>query len=401
MINLNYLIKFLDEKQLKIKKDIYDNINDFEKSDYENVYEEKNKYKVEKYKLDLPNSLNILFNKNIDHFYYDNKYYKNKSPIFTLLNSIFCITDEFFNLNDEYSKEEIIKIFIKKIDDDLFNKNLYNKFNYNKNRKFNKYSIQEVLQNAYFFKYCDKFDLLKEYVSDYLGINIIIFHIENKNLNIENSVYYMTKYYGDNYNKYLPTFLLILENEIYKPLLLKEKDDKETSIIKYSIFNDLIDNIWKIFNIQELKNNDHELKNNDHELKNNDHELKNNDHELKNNDHELKNNDHELKNNDINNKLKNNDINNELKNNEINDEINHELKNNEINNELKNEINNKINNENNNKIFYNIQSLNKMKMDELNELCNKHNISIYKVSEKTSKNIKKLKIELINDLLNI
>ena len=372
MINLNYLIKFLDEKQLKIKKDIYDNINDFEKSDYENVYEEKNKYKVEKYKLDLPNSLNIL--KNIDHFYYDNKYYKNKSPIFTLLNSIFCITDEFFNLNDEYSKEEIIKIFIKKMDDDLFNKNLYNKFNYNKNRKFNKYSIQEVLQNAYFFKYCDKFDLFKEYVSDYLGINIIIFKIENKNLNIENSMYFMTKYFGDNYNKYLPTFLLILENEIYKPLLLKEKDDKETSIIKYSIFNDLIDNIWKIFNIQELNNEiNHEINDEiNHEFKN----------EI---NHEIKN------------KI-NHELNNEI-NHELNNEINHEIKN-EINHEIKNEINHEIKNEINNKI-YNIHSLNKMKMEELNELCNKHNISIYKVSEKTLKNIKKLKIELINDLLNI
>jgi hypothetical protein len=339
MINLNYLIKFLDEKQVKIKKEIYEKINDFEKSDfeksdYENIDEEKNinKYKVEKYKLDLPNSLNILFNKNIDHFYYDNKYYKNKSPIFTFLNSIFCITDEFYNLNDEYSKEEIIKIFIKKIDDDLFNKNLYNKFNYNKNRKFNKYSIQEVLQNAYFFKYCDKFDLLKEYISDYLGINIIILNIENKNFNIKNSSYYMTKYYCDNYNKYLPTFLLILENEIYKPLLLKEKDDKETSILRYSIFNDLIDNIWKLFNIKEI-------------------EFKEN-----------------------------------------------EFKENELNNDIKIE-NEKINN----KTFvkYDINILNKMKMEQLNELCNIHKINIYKISEKTLKNIKKLKIELINDLLNI
>ena len=45
-------------------------------------------------------SFDVLFNKRIIDFYYDNKKYKNISTIFTFINSILSIVDETFNLND-------------------------------------------------------------------------------------------------------------------------------------------------------------------------------------------------------------------------------------------------------------------------------------------------------------
>ncbi len=45
--------------------------------------------------------------------------------------------------------------------------------------------------------------------------------------------------------------------------------------------------------------------------------------------------------------------------------------------------------------------LEKMKMDEIKTLCINKNISLTKKSEKTNKDINKLKAELINDLLQI
>ena len=60
------------------------------------------------------------------------------------------------------------------MDEDLFKEDLYNKFDYVKNRNINKTNIQEVLKSALFFNFSEKFDILKEYLSDYLGINIFI-----------------------------------------------------------------------------------------------------------------------------------------------------------------------------------------------------------------------------------
>ena len=43
----------------------------------------------------------------------------------------------------------------------------------------------------------------------------------------------------------------------------------------------------------------------------------------------------------------------------------------------------------------------KMKVDELREYCINKDINIYKISEKTKKEIKKTKDELLNELENI
>jgi hypothetical protein len=206
MMNINYIYNFLDDKQIPINKAFYLKINNFERNNNYLENKDMKKYKVDKFQINLPISFDILFNKTINNFYYDNKLYKNKSQIFTFFNSILTIGHEYFSIYNEIEKENIIKILIKNMDDELFEKNLYHKFNYSKNKNFNKSNIQEVLKNSYQFKDSDKFNLLKEYLVDYLGINIYVFNVVNGFIDFDKSEYYLSKYFGNNINKYLTNY---------------------------------------------------------------------------------------------------------------------------------------------------------------------------------------------------
>jgi hypothetical protein len=245
MLSINYIVNYLDNNQEKIDNLFYNKINNFELNDNFKINKNKDKFTEE-----LPKSFDIIFNKNIENFYYDNKTYKNKSFIFSLLNSILVIGNKYFNLNSENEKESVIKDFLKKLDNDIFQKDLYNKYQYNKNKKFNKRDIQNVLKNSLQFKYCDKFHLLKEYISDYLGINIYIFNVKNNIIDFIESEFYLTSYYSNNINKYIPHFVILFENEVYKPLLTN--DNVLYSILKYDINNEVIDNIWNYFKLNDL-----------------------------------------------------------------------------------------------------------------------------------------------------
>jgi hypothetical protein len=312
MLSVNYISNFLSEKQTKIDPSFYYRINNFEK-------------KIDKFQCNLKESFEVLFNKSIVDFYYDNNFYKNKSTIFTLINSIFTISDELFKLKNEDEREIIIKEFLKKIDKELFEKDLYNKFGYNKNRKFNKADIQIVLKNSLLFNSCEKLYLLIDYIVHYLGINLYIIQIENNLINFTKCSYYLTKYF-DGINKNVPHFILILENEIYKPILLNNKNENfGSSIITNSKYSELIENIWKYLNINE----------------------------------------------------------------EIEIEIE---KNKNINISKTEEISGKK---------YNLSILKDLKLDNLKNLCIENNIDLTKKSDKTSKMINKIKIDLINDLLKI
>ena len=247
MLNIKDIVSILSDKQINIDRNYYNKINDFERNK-----DNTQSFKLDKFQSILPDSFHILFNKSMSDFYYDNKLYKNKSSVFTLFNSIFSIVNEYFNIHDD--KEELIKEFIKKLDEDIFQKDLYHKFNYVKNKNFNKGDIQLVLKNAYQFKTCEKFHLLKEYLVDYLGINLYIFSVENGLINFSKCETYLTKYYGDLKNKFVPNFIVICENEIYKPVLKVGLNN--SSVILYSEYTELIDTLWtylKIVNVVEVK----------------------------------------------------------------------------------------------------------------------------------------------------
>ena len=267
MLSINYISAFLNDKQQKIDISYYNKINNFERN--KDFFEKNKQESLDKYHSNLYNSFDILCDKYIKDFYFDNKIYRNKSMIFTLFNSLFCIIDEYFNLNSDREKELIIKDFIAKIDNDLFQENLYNKFEYTKNRKFNKADIQCVLKEAYQFKINDKFNLLKEYLSDYLGVNIYIFNLEDKVIDFINSEKYLPTQFGKNINKYVPGLLIICENGIYKPILSKNKElNDKTSLLTYSNNKEILDNIWNYLKLNDIYLENINLNNEKLKLKN-------------------------------------------------------------------------------------------------------------------------------------
>ena len=375
---------FLDDKQIKIDNSYYQKINSYEFNNEFKVSENK----LDKYQYKLPESFNVIFEKNISNFYYDSKIYKNKSQIFTFLNSIFQINNKYYNLNDENEKELIMKEFIKRIDNDLFQKELYTKFNYSKNRKFNKIDIQTVLKNALFFKSSDKINLFKEYISDYLGVNIYVFKISNGIIDFNYNENYLTKYYCNNIIKFLPSFIIILENEIYKPLMIINNDnnDKPYSILKYSEDNDIIDKIWTYFKINDLQKSNYEkniklinmkeeeecIDENNNLIKDVDKDIDDKDIDI---DKDVDNDDKDIDNNDK-------DVDNDDK--DVDNDDNKDINENSV-------VKNK----------YNETYLRNQKIDFIKKICNDESIQLTKISDKTGKTINKLKNDLIEDLLKL
>jgi hypothetical protein len=370
MLSINYIQNYLTDEQVKINNLYYNKLNFFEKKKIDNIINndsiinnlnenkniiqstnesKNNTIKLENYCENLYNSFDILFNTNIADYYYNNRLFRNKSSIFTFLNSVFNIGDDFFNIFDEKTRENIIKKFVKKIDNDLFEQNLYNKFNYSKNRKFNKSDIQNVLKHSFQFKNIQKFELIKQYIADYLGINIYILHVNSNVIDFKESEYYLSEKFKNNndYIKFLPSFLIMRENEIYKPIL-----NKNNSIFTYSNNNKIIDKLWELLDINVNVNVNIDV-----------------------NINLDKNNILDLKTEIIN-------LNNQTSINKIKNIF--EVSQNEINNV---------------KLKFNIDNLKNFKINELKDICEENNISLKKNSDKTSKMINKLKDELIEELL--
>ena len=300
MLSVNYISNFLEKNQKKVNNNSY-NLKKFE---YKNEYEEFIQNKLSTIKDDSKNSyvdiyecLNEYFENEL--FGFNKNKSKNNNNIYTFFSSIFGIGDENFYLFNEEEKIKCIKNLIHKMDKDIFVKNYYNEFKYDKNKYFNKEKLLISLKESFKFKIDENFNLIKKYTADYLGINIIIFELKNKE--IINKYIINSNKYTDDYNKYLPHYFLCEENNEFIPVMIKNKD-----CINYVTFEDK----YKIWDKFEL-------------------------------------------------------------------------------------FNKFILNMNNSEKYLNFK---KMKIDELREYCINNNIDIFKVSEKTGKDIKKTKDELLNEI---
>ena len=353
MISLNSVIKFLSENNKNKKINDYDSIPKFElKKDsmkiIENIdlkikesnYKEKiinnelvsnnnsnnnnnNDFNKRIFIKSLPETFKIIFNNDIDKYYIENRIsrnYKNKTSIFTFINSLFMIIYSQYILYTDSEKESNIKSFLKKISDELFQKELYQKFGYNVNRRMNKSNLQEILAKSFTFKYDEGlFSLLQQYIVDYFGINVFVLCLTNNNIDFINSYYILASYYKIKTNPLLPTFILVKDNDIFKPLMDSNDDNIDTFCFLYSKNKNIIESLWKYFKLDEIEICIEELK------------------------------------------------------------------------EDKNGMEETFNN-------LDLSKLKKLKVDELKEICIKYEISLTKISDKTSKMINKTKTELIDDI---
>ena len=347
MISLNSVIKFLSENnknkkindyesipKFELKKDSMKILESIETKNIESNYKEKtinneliknnnnnnNDFNKRIFTKSLPETFKIIFNNDIDKYYIENKTsrnYKNKTSIFTFINSLFMIIYPQYILYTDSEKESNIKSFLKKISDELFQKELYQKFAYNVNRKMNKSNLQEILAKSFTFKYDEGlFPLLQQYIVDYFGINVFVLCLTNNNIDFINSYYILSSYYKIKTNPLLPTFILIKDNDVFKPLIDSNDDNIDTLCFLYSKNKNIIESLWKYFKLDEIEICIEELKDD----KNGTEETFNN---------------------------------------------------------------------------LDLSKLNKLKVDELKEICIKYEISLTKISDKTSKMINKTKTELI------
>lgn len=255
MLTINYLIKYLNIEQKEINEvedlagDITQNIaEDINTTNSEVVVNDPIQV-VKKEDIGIiriKDKFNDIFeNKNDKSInpYYIKSSDKNRTHIFTLFNSIFSIMNSSFYLLKENTKMSEIKELIKVFQNKLFEEELYKKYYY-KSRRFRKTKFIELFNSALNFKTDnDYFYMIKQFISDYIGVNIYI-------LNDIESEYYITKKYTDNVGW---IFCYYLE-DIYYPVFI-DNNDNDLNIINMEYIKENIINKHGI-NYKTVHNND-------------------------------------------------------------------------------------------------------------------------------------------------
>ena len=236
MLSVNYIANYLSKEQKEISNEKY-LLNNFEINDENNNVVRK-KIKLfddnkKNYYINLYDCFEDFFEKDLFGLYKnsnlnkDNIFEKeikskvNKNYIFTFFSSIFSIGDENYLLFSEDEKIKAIKKLIHHLDNDILGKNYYKQFNYDKNKFFSKEKILTVLKDAFDLKVNENFYILIKYVVDYLGINLVLFELKNKE--IINHFKIISTKYTNSYNKYLPHYFIIREEDEFKPIMIKNK----------------------------------------------------------------------------------------------------------------------------------------------------------------------------------
>ena len=303
MLSVNYISSYLDKNQKNIDNKEYI-LKDFEinneKKDF--IKDKINILKNEEKKAynDLYDCFDTFFEK--EFFGLNKEVNKNKKKIFTFFSCIFGIGDENYYLFKDDEKIKCIKNLIHRMDNDIFSKNYYNIFRYDKNKYFSKEKISTILKESFNLRVNENFNILIKYLVFYLNINLIIFEVKNQK--ILNKYKIFSNKLTEEENKYLPYYFIIKEDDNFIPIMIKNKFYK--NYIEYT------DNYKIINKLSEINNN---------------------------------------------------------------------------------EFDNIENNKNDTKNFK------KMKIEELRNYCIENNINIYKTSEKTGKQINKLKDELLKEII--
>lgn len=170
------------------------------------LYQQSIKYSdINDINLDLPELFFKLNEEFRNYYYYDTN---NKNSFIYALLTIF---DNNFILNGD--KDKYLNDFRKKICYELEEKNYYRIFGYNKKRKYKREKLQKSLLD--FGKDVD--ELVEKYICDYFSINCLIFVINENELN--NTFHYLASEVGDSENEYKPLVLLFKKENKYYPIL--------------------------------------------------------------------------------------------------------------------------------------------------------------------------------------
>ena len=399
MLSVNYISNFLQEKQDKISYKDFQKILDIQKDDdyFQEIKKEKSSTTTSTSTSindqtpfiintnNQKNPLSYFFGENVNNYSIFKKV-ENKNELFTFLNSIFHIGNEYYSIESFQTKKSIMKTLIKKMDDDIIKKDLYFAFNYDKNRKFNKEKIMKTLQELYRFKVDrETIALFKQYVADYLGINIFIIGIINNKIDFDNHEFYLCHKYGTQFNPYVQSFFLINQDNIYYPLLQKVSKYKPNNGFSFDQIQPYLNNILTFYSISIVEEKSEELPTDSNEIDTNEIDTTIKNEIFTENNNESKD---ELESND---KAKSND--------KTKSDNEYEIENNKEENTECKIIENKNNEQEIIKTpMYQESTLKKLKIDELKSMATKHNINLQIISPISGKLIFKKKAELIEDL---
>jgi hypothetical protein len=234
MLSVNYIANYLTKEQKEVSNDKYILKNFEVNNENENIVknkiklhnDEKKNFYINLYDCFEPFFEKDLFglnsnNETITNTITSTKKSINKNYIFTFFSSIFGIGDENYYLFSEDEKILAIKNLIHQLDKDILSKNYYKEFNYDKNKFFSKEKILTALKDAFHLRVNENFYILIKYVVDYLGINLVLFELKNKE--IINHFKIISTKYTNSYNKYLPHYFVIREDDEFKPIMIKNK----------------------------------------------------------------------------------------------------------------------------------------------------------------------------------
>lgn len=253
MLSVNYISNFLNNKQSKIGNEYFKNLNDFESkilvNDQLNVSVSESVSKnenIQKYN-SLPEDFKYFFEEDLNNFSV-NKKVESKNEIFCFFNSLLVIGDSKFLFYSYKEKRDIIKELIKKMNNDLFVDDLYFKFNYTKNKYFNKEKLLKVLIDGYNFKVDENINLLKKYTCDYLGINLFVIQSIGDKLDHKYKEYYLSNKYSRVYNDKLSNYILLKDIDCYYPVVTNNinnenylnYEEMNKYINKFNLFFDLL-----------------------------------------------------------------------------------------------------------------------------------------------------------------
>ena len=241
MLSLESLIKYLEPNQVNLSERVVST----------NMLKNGNTTGKKNHSLEnLSDIYNDYFLENkCDFTFYRNKNIS-KNEFFNFVNSILVSLDNNYGILQNKNKMLKIKLFLKELIVDFDKRNLYYEYNYNKNRKIKKQPIQEFLQNCLreTHKFIGKLEkyFIDQLICDYFGLNVVLFNVVNGVIDEENSKIIYTTKYENKFNKFVPTLFISRNGDEYNSIMKKNGD---VSFVRYSENKDLLNNVFRKFNI--------------------------------------------------------------------------------------------------------------------------------------------------------
>ncbi len=271
MLSIDHILHCLKSKQYNLPKSFYEDYDELEienlikykeflsegvKEEKSNLYkeekdEEKSIRSIENIKLIRTyDSVQDIFGDCCTTFVHSKS---NQSLIFRFLDSIFSILQMDFLLQSYQDKQFIFTQWIKKLDEELIGKDRYYEFNYVRNRTMKRANIQLALNQALMGK-CDYdiFDTIIQYTIDMLHMSVVILNIKNNRIDYTSSKIF---HYKNIFQPLNPLGVILYDHGVYYPLLRKNnvesffqyscEDDREKmkKIYKYMNCNDFSEKI--------------------------------------------------------------------------------------------------------------------------------------------------------------